>query len=165
MTFNDKMDKSLDCKEIEMWDDYRLCRYLNYIGFSCVREIMDMRVFDLMNINTISGNLAEEIVGIMLVFFKGCETRRHALFKEWDIQEFDVAGWRKKHRPYSAVRVCDIVLADGINDRAITPVFSSVKKAFYQSAEYSSKGYRFLNQSDYTQALLKRYEQKPDEIW
>ena len=143
-------------------DVYRLLRGQGYLieyyaglGFGNPKELMQMRVFDLLNMNGIDAIRAEETVIILYHLFNENEVADRAMQDKAMSQSFDFAAWRKAHGNYSEVTVSDIVLAEDINEKAVTHIFNIIKRAFFRSPEYNSREYRYYGRDDYLAALQK----------
>ena len=143
----------------ETWlkeDEHYITDRLTGRGFRRTGELLDLRVYDLLNICRIHAEVAEETV---LTLYRVCNPNAaadEAMELGLTGQTFPLAGWRKKHRDPSAVTVRDLVMADGINRRAVRRLYGSVLKAFYRSGEYDGREYRYVSYED----LLRQKEEE-----
>ena len=127
------------------------------VGFEHAEEIMDLRVFDMLNLNRIDAEAGKEMILALYrkynpntIIDRGMEQR------EID-QYYPCSEWRKKHKDLSKVLVRDLVMAENINRKAILHFYDSILKAFYKSQEYNCREYRF---QDYWDLLQMKKEKK-----
>lgn len=101
------------------------------VGFEHAEEIMDLRVFDMLNLNRIDAEAGKDMILALYrkynpntIIDRGMEQR------EID-QYYPFSEWRKKHKDLSKVLVRDLVMAENINRKAILHFYDSILKAFY----------------------------------
>ena len=123
------------------------------LGITHTFQIMNMRVFDLLNMNRIDAETAKEAI-LALYRVHNPNTAIDKGMDEMVIdQYFPFADWRKDHRDLSKLTVRDLVMANNINHRAIVRIYNRILKAFFQSKEYDRREYRFR---DYYDMLSER---------
>lgn len=118
------------------------------LGFKRVSDVMQLRVFDLLNLNRINNNRAEEmLICIYRLLYPNKKLDDGIYYDEID-QYFSYREWKKSHKRLDQVTVSDILLTDGINQAALLRIFDGVTTAFYKSSEYNSRSYRYSNLQD-----------------
>lgn len=117
-------------------------------GFSDTREILEMRVFDLLNIYGIDNRRACQMILMLFEFFNGNEEVDREMEAGFLRQYFSYPEWRKKHGKPCEITVGDIVLAEDINRKAVFHFYDGIVKQFYRSAEYDSREYLYLSYRD-----------------
>ena len=125
------------------------------IGFEKTEEIMDLRVFDLLNMNRVDAETAREMILALYRFYNPNTMVDEAMEQQLMDQYFPFAEWRKKHRNLSVITVRELVMAEDINRKAILHFYNSIQRAFYKSKEYSSREYRYLDYWDLLQDRRK----------
>ena len=117
-------------------------------GFSYADELMELRIFDLLNIYRINAEVGREII---LMLYRICNPN-DAVDEGMELmlidQYFPFTAWRKKHRDLSKLTVRELVMTEDINHRAIMHFYNSVLKAFFKSEEYNSREYRYYSYDD-----------------
>lgn len=109
---------------------------------------MQLRVFDLLNLNRINNNRAEEmLICIYRLLYPNKKLDDGIYYDEID-QYFSYREWKKSHKQLDQVTVSDILLTEGINQAALLRIFDGVTTAFYKSSEYNSRSYRYSNLQD-----------------
>lgn len=124
------------------------------LGFEDTEELMDIRVFDLMNMNMIDRSRAEGIIYCLYLYFNGNEDIDEEIQNGSIKQYFDYRKWRKG-KPYDKVKVKDLILADKVNAPAIHHLMNQISKAFYKSSEYDWREYKYQNAEEYRRAIKK----------
>ena len=125
------------------------------IGFENTEEIMDLRVFDLLNLTRVDAETAKEMILALYRFFNPNDAVDVGMDQQAIDQYFPFTAWRRAHRDLAAITVRDLVMAEDINRKAILHFYNCILKAFYKSKEYSSREYRFR---DYWDLLHERKE-------
>lgn len=125
-------------------------------GFSNTAEILELRVYDMLNIMGIDRIIAEEMMYALYRAFNEDKQADDALYEGFLDQYFDYAAWREKHPDKSKVLVKDIIMAKGMNMEAVEWLFDQTVRKFWRSPEYDSRKYRYWN---YRELL----EQKKEE--
>ena len=152
------------CPESEEWlsrDDAFISGYFDGLGFRTLQDILDMRVFDLMNMRRIDPIRTEEIITALYHFLNPNMEVDEAMYQRVMIQPFDLSGWRKRHKDLSTVTVSDLVLTEDINLAAIQHFYDAIRKKFFKSDEYNWREYRYWNWKDYRkQNAAKRGKEK-----
>ncbi len=112
-------------------------------GIERAEEILPIRLFDLLNLYRIDAGRAEHI---LLGLY---ETLNPNLLTDLSMergelrQPFSYREWNRRNRKNSAVTVGDIVLAEGVNRRAVEHLLDKICRAFYRSEEYDPRAYRY----------------------
>ena len=115
------------------------------LGFKKVADVMQLRVFDLLNLNRINNNRAEEMLLCIYRFLYPNKKLDDGIYYDEIDQYFSYREWKKTHKQLDQVTVSDILLTDGINQVALLRIFDGVTSAFYKSSEYNSRKYRYNN--------------------
>ena len=127
------------------------------LGFDYAEEIMELRVFDLLNLNRIDAETAKEMILALYRVFNPNPLMDESIELKLIDQYYPFAKWRSKHKDLSQVLVRDLVMAEDINQKAIARFFNSILRAFFKSKEYSSREFRF---ADYWEMLQETKEKK-----
>lgn len=138
---------SLGSRTWNAMDEERACRPFVAAGFSDTQEIMDLRVYDMLNICGIDRIMAEEMMYVLYRLFNADEQADDALYTGFLDQYFDFEDWRKKHPDMSGVLVKDIIMAEGMNKEALCWLFNRAAKRFWKSPEYTRE-YRYWSYRD-----------------
>ncbi len=115
------------------------------LGFKKVADVMQLRVFDLLNLNRINNNRAEEMLLCIYRLLYSNKKLDEGIYNDEIDQYFSYREWKKTHKQLDQVTVSDILLTDGINQAALLRIFDGVTSAFYKSREYDSRKYRYNN--------------------
>ena len=132
----------------ETWlreDSYYITQRLLDRGFRYADQLMAMRIFDLLNINMINAEIAQESILMLYRIFNHNRIMDESMELKLTGQTFPFATWRKKHGDFSIVSVRDLVLAEDINRKAILRLYNSILKAFYRSGEYDGTKYKYFS--------------------
>ncbi len=118
-------------------------------GFRKVYDLIDMRVFDLLNVARIGNGPAYSMLRLLYRYLNP-----NAMVDEYMSygamkQTFDFAAWRKAHPKLSEVTVADLVMTENLNERALNHNFDRIAKAFYHSDEYNWREYRYRDLDEY----------------
>ena len=127
------------------------------IGFEYADEVMELRVFDLLNLNRIDAEAAREMILALYRRFNPNPFVDEGIEEKLIDQNYPFTLWRSRHKDLSKVLVRDLVMAENINQKAIIHFYNSILKAFFKSKEYNSREYRF---SDYWEMQQKIKEKK-----
>lgn len=144
-------------------DEQIVADYFLDLGFLSLKEILDMRVFDLMNMQGLDAVRVEEIIICLYKWLNSNTEVDEAIYIGTMTQPFPYAPWRKKHRDLSEVKVRDLVLAPDINMQAIQHFYDSIRRAFFKSEEYNWREYRYRNWREYIACRRKEgvcYDEK-----
>ena len=139
----------LDSMIWRMADEAGVGRHFEKIGFKNVNEILELRIYDLLNMNHIDSARAEEMVTCLYHLLNEDRLMDDALENREADQLFPFKEWKYAHGGPDRIRVKDIVLAEGMNYEALCKLFDWVVRAFYKSEEYDGRGYRYLNYKNY----------------
>ena len=127
------------------------------IGFAAADEIMQLRVYDLLNLNRIDAETAKEAILLLYRIYNPNTSVDDGMDNGMIDQYFPFSAWRKKHPDLSRIKVRDLVMAKDINRRAIIRIWNRILKTFYKSMEYNCREYRFR---DYYEMLSERRAEK-----
>lgn len=144
-------------------DEQIVADYFLDLGLRSLKEILDMRVFDLMNMQGLDAVRVEEIIICLYKWLNPNTDIDKAIYIGTMTQPFPYAPWRKKHRDLSEVKVRDLVLAPDINMQAIQHFYDSIRRAFFKSEEYNWREYRYRNWREYIACRRKEsvcYDEK-----
>ena len=122
------------------------------IGFEYADEVMELRVFDLLNLNRIDAEAAREMILALYRRFNPNPFVDEGIEEKLIDQNYPFTLWRSRHKDLSKVLVRDLVMAENINQKAIIHFYNSILKAFFKSKEYSSREYRFRDYWDLLQS-------------
>ena len=125
------------------------------IGFVVAEEIMQLRVYDLLNLNRIDAETAKEAILLLYRIYNPNTSVDDGMDNGTIDQYFPFSAWRKKHPDLSIIKIRDLVMTEDINRRAIIRIWNRILKAFYKSEEYNCREYRFR---DYYELLSERKE-------
>ena len=137
-------------------DDRVVADYFCDLGFRSLKQILDMRVFDLMNMQGLNAVRVEEVIICLYKWLNPNTAIDEAIYNGMMLQPFHYTSWRKVHKDLSAIKVSDLVLTPNINMRAIQHFYDAIRKAFFKSGEYHWRWYKFRNRGEYI-AYLKRH--------
>lgn len=113
------------------------------LGFKSVEDVVQLRVFELLNLNRINNNRAEEMLLCIYRLLYPNRKLDDGIFNDEIDQYFSYREWKKSHKKLDQVTVSDILLTEGINQAALLRIFDGVTAAFYKSSEYDSRSYRY----------------------
>ena len=129
-------------------DEYKVANPFVDVGFRQVKDVVDLRVFDLLNISRINNNRAEEMLLCIYHLLHPYIWIDEGIYNDEIDQYFSYREWKKKHQPLSGVTVREILATEDLNEDALLRIFDGVTAAFYYSDEYISREYRFSNLSE-----------------
>jgi len=143
---NTRLKTSLNSKEIGKHDEYHHAGEFYIKGFSTVKDLISIRMFEYLNIAGNDNNKAEEMLLCLYSFpHPDMGAIDNGIGNCSIDQYFDFKGWRKEHSDCKGVTLDDLLLADGINRSALLNLFDSLSRAFYKSDEYDSRRYKYSN--------------------
>ena len=136
-----------------MIDEYKVANPFIEVGFRQVKDVVDLRVFDLLNISRINNNRAEEMLLCIYHLLQPDRRIDEGIYNDEIDQYFSYREWKKKHQPLSGVTVREILTTEDLNEVALLRIFDGVTAAFYKSDEYNSREYRYSNLSELRKAM------------
>jgi hypothetical protein len=139
-------------------DDQIVADYFFDLGIRSLQQVLDMRVFDLMNMQGLNAIRVEEILICMYKWLNRNKDVDEAMRAGTMTQPFNYTLWRKEHKNLSVIKVEDLVLTPDINMRAIQHFYDAIRKAFFKSDEYSWREYKYRNRKEYLMSLKKNGE-------
>ena len=95
-------------------DNMCVADYFDGLGFTSLQDILDMRIFDLMNMNRLNAIRVEEIITCLYLFLNPNTAVDEAMYEGLMPQTFPYGDWWKEHKNLSAVTVADLVLTKDI---------------------------------------------------
>ena len=134
-------------------DEYKVANPFVDVGFRQVKDVVDLRVFDLLNISRINNNRAEEMLLCIYHLLQPDRRIDEGIYNDEIDQYFSYREWKKKHQPLSGVTVREILTAEDLNEGALLRIFDGVTAAFYKSDEYNSREYRYSSLSELRKAM------------
>ena len=149
----------LESKTWQQEDKMFVADRLLDVGIQSAEEIMELRVFDLLNLNRIDAGAAEEAIMVLYRLYNPNTSADVGMEDGTIDQNYSFKAWRRNHRDLSKVTVGELVMSENINGRAIARLFNRILKAFYKSNEYNSREYRFLCYEDLLQQKEKEAAQ------
>lgn len=142
-----------DSPEWRKVDEYEVASPFIDVGFRRVKDVVDLRVFDLLNISRINNNRAEEMLLCIYHLLQPDRRIDEGIYYDEIDQYFSYREWKKKHQPLSGVTVREILTTEDLNEGALLRIFDGVTAAFYKSDEYNSREYRYSNLSELHKAM------------
>ena len=92
-------------------DEYKVANPFVDVGFRQVKDVVDLRVFDLLNISRINNNRAEEMLLCIYHLLQPDSRIDEGIYNDEIDQYFSYREWKKKHQPLSGVTVRESVKA------------------------------------------------------
>ena len=142
-----------DSLKWRMIDEYKVANPFIEVGFRQVKDVVDLRVFDLLNISRINNNRAEEMLLCIYHLLQPDRRIDEGIYNDEIDQYFSYREWKKKHQPLSGVTVREILTTEDLNEGALLRIFDGVTAAFYKSDEYNSREYRYSNLLELRKAM------------
>lgn len=142
-----------DSPKWRMIDEYKVANLFIDVGFRQVKDVVDLRVFDLLNICRINNNRAEEMLLCIYHLLQPDRRIDEGIYNDEIDQYFSYREWKKKHQPLSGVTVREILTTEDLNEGALLRIFDGVTAAFYKSDEYNSREYRYSILSELRKAM------------
>lgn len=142
-----------DSLKWRMIDEYKVANPFIDVGFRQVKDVVDLRVFDLLNISRINNNRAEEMLLCIYHLLQPDSRIDEGIYNDEIDQYFSYREWKKKHQPLSGVTVREILTTEDLNEGALLRIFDGVTAAFYKSDEYNSREYRYSSLSELRKAM------------
>ena len=143
-----KMNISLESEEWMDADLNNTGRSFTGAGFKNTEEVLELRIYDMLNILGIDRIRAEEMVQALYYFFNENRKADDALYLRLIDQYIDFRRWHMEHPDYTKVTVKDLVLTEGMNRDALEWLFDQVVRKFWKSEEYNSREYRYYSYRD-----------------
>ena len=125
--------------------DRDLADVLIYHGLEDPEDILDLRLFDLLNLYKIDAGRAESILVSLYSLLNSNKPVDQAMAYGEITQPFSYAEWNRRHRRIGTVKVRDIVLAEDINRKAVIHLTSRIIRAFHKSEEYNPRLYKYAS--------------------
>ena len=136
-------------------DNSHIADYFSGLAFANLGQVIEMRIFDLMNMNRINAVRAEEIITALYLYLNSNEEADKAMYDGSMSQYFEFAEWRKEHKKKENITVGDLILSENINLKAIQHLYDSICKKFYKSSEYNWREYRYRDYVHYEACMCK----------
>lgn len=148
-----KLSLRFNTPEWRKVDEYEVASPFIDVGFRRVKDVVDLRVFDLLNISRINNNRAEEMLLCIYHLLQPDRRIDEGIYYDEIDQYFSYREWKKKHQPLSGVTVREILTTEDLNEGALLRIFDGVTAAFYKSDEYNSREYRYSSLSELRKAM------------
>lgn len=148
-----KMSLRFSTPEWRIVDEYEVADAFIDVGFRRVKDVVELRVFDLLNISRINNNRAEEMLLCIYHLLQPDRRIDEGIYNDEIDQYFSYREWKKEHQPLSGVTVREILTTEDLNEGALLRIFDGVTAAFYKSDEYNSREYRYSNLSELRKAM------------
>lgn len=142
-----------DSPEWRKVDEYEVASPFIEVGFRQVKDVVDLRVFDLLNISRINNNRAEEMLLCIYHLLQPDRRIDEGIYNDEIDQYFSYREWKKKHQPLSGVTAREILTTEDLNEGALLRIFDGVTAAFYKSDEYNSREYRYSSLTELRKAM------------
>ena len=142
-----------DSPEWRKVDEYEVASPFIDVGFRRVKNVGDLRVFDLLNISRINNNRAEEMLLCIYQLLQPDRRIDEGIYYDEIDQYFSYRECKKKHQPLSGVTVREILTTEDLNEGALLRIFDGVTAAFYKSDEYNSREYRYSSLTELRKAM------------
>ena len=97
-------------------DEYKVANPFVDVGFRQVKDVVDLRVFDLLNISRINNNRAEEMLLSIYHILQPDRRIDEGIYNDEIDQYFSYREWKKKHQPLSGVTVREILATEDLNE-------------------------------------------------
>ena len=150
---NNKVKTKLNSEEFREYDEGNVAEVLYDLGFRTVENILDMRIYDLMNMNRMSRNRVESILYSLYQFLNPNLDVDEAVYNGMMKQPFDYREWRKTNGKHHKVLVRELILASGMNEKALFHLINIIVRAFFKSEEYNSREYAYYDFDDYINCM------------
>ena len=148
-----KMSLRFSTPEWRIVDEYEVADAFIDVGFRRVKDVVELRLFDLLNISRINNNRAEEMLLCIYHLLQPDRRVDECIYNDEIDQYFSYREWKKKHQPLSRVTVREILTTEDLNEGALLRIFDGVTAAFYKSDEFNSREYRYSNLSELRKAM------------
>lgn len=138
---------SLDSQEWMKLDKKNSSQIFYDLGFRTVNEVLNIRVFDLFNLQDVDNNRAEEFLLTVFKYLYPDKTVDQNIYYNEKEQEPLYKKWSEKHPKFETVKVRDVLIQDGLEVGTMLCVFDYATQEFYKSNEYNNRKYRYTSYS------------------
>ena len=138
---------SLDFQEWMKVDEENSSQIFYDLGFRTVNEVLNIRVFDLFNLQDVDNNRAEEFLLTVFKYLYPDKTVDQNIYYNEKEQEPLYKKWSEKHPEFETVKVRDVLIQDGLEVGTMLCVFDYATQEFYKSNEYNNRKYRYTSYS------------------
>ena len=138
---------SLDSQEWMKVDEENSSQIFYDLGFRTVNEVLNIRVFDLFNLQDVDNNRAEEFLLTVFKYLYPDKTVDQNIYYNEKEQEPLYKKWSEKHPEFETVKVRDVLIQDGLEVGTMLCVFDYATQEFYKSNEYNNRKYRYTSYS------------------
>ena len=107
------------------------------LGFRTVNEVLNIRVFDLFNLQDVDNNRAEEFLLTVFKYLYPDKTVDQNIYYNEKEHEPLYKKWSEKHPEFETVKVRDVLIQDGLEVGTMLCVFDYATQEFYKSNEYN----------------------------
>ena len=138
---------SLDSQEWMKVDEENSSQIFYDLGFRTVNEVLNIRMFDLFNLQDVDNNRAEEfLLTVFKYLYPDKKVDQNIYYNEKE-QEPHYKKWSEKHPKFETVKVRDVLIQDGLEVGTMLCVFDYATQEFYKSNEYNNRKYRYTSYS------------------
>lgn len=117
------------------------------LGFKTVNEVINTRMFDLLNLQDVEKYRVEEFLMSVFKFLYPNKTVDNNIYYDEDEQIIPYKKWREKNPTFEDVKMRNIIVNDDLEIGTILYIFDCVTEAFYKSNEYNNRKYRYMSYS------------------
>ena len=117
------------------------------LGFRTVNEVLNIRMFDLFNLQDVDNNRAEEFLMSVFKFLYPHKTVDHNIYYDLEEQIISYEKWYEIHPAFENVKVRDVMVQEDLEVGTMLCIFDFVTQAFYKSSEYNNRKYRYMSYS------------------
>ena len=111
-----KLSLRFNTPEWRIVDEYEVADAFIDVGFRRVKDVVELRVFDLLNISRINNNRAEEMLLCIYHLLQPDRRIDEGIYNDEIDQYFSYREWKKKHQPLSGVTVREILTTEDLNE-------------------------------------------------
>lgn len=128
---------------------FEVFRFFDEIGVTNVKQLLQLRIYDYLNLNHIDNNIAEEALICLYRFFypEREDLDEMIRYNEMD-QPVNLRRWKRSINCRD-ITVGDLLSKDLINEEALSSIFYFISQGFYRSGEYDWHEYRYYDYDDY----------------
>lgn len=117
------------------------------LGFKTVNEVINTRMFDLLNLQDVEKYRVEEFLMSVFKFLYPNKTVDNNIYYDEVEQRIPYKKWRKVHPLFEDVKLRDVIVEEDLEVGTMLCIFDYVTQAFYNSSEYNNRKYRYMSYS------------------
>ncbi|MBE6780445.1 MAG: hypothetical protein E7545_05645 [Ruminococcaceae bacterium] len=118
------------------------------LGFRTLDEVLNIRMFDLFNLQDVNNNRAEEFFVTVFKFLYPDKTIDYNIYYDSNKEKTFYIKWKEKHPLDIDVLVKDVLIQEEFEVGTMLCIYDYVTQAFYRSSEYDNRKYRYMNYSN-----------------